>query len=212
MNLLSLLIDTSPTVPEQKKAVQPAHVTFIKPHVYAAAAKQAVPPPAQPQRPQQHVIAPRTERQNRRVRDGDASQREDSTLASASELEDAAAEQWLENGSRSDSQSQQEQGSTEEHQEEKDDAPSAGKTRSAAEMEMQEMASCLPMGNCNGIFDVTMPDGETLGVVVDSNAKRTTYMLTPGSPKGASNLIKNQKELNACLERRIGRDVQLIIL
>jgi hypothetical protein len=80
------------------------------------------------------------------------------------------------------------------------------------EMEAQALADMLPSGIAKGIFEVFMPGGESLGVAVDSNGKETSYLLTPGSEKTAAFLNQHKTELITRLERRIGRDVQLILL
>lgn len=210
MNLNSVMLDSIlPSTTQQKKtAVQPAQVTF-KPHVPASSSKPSAPEPAVQQKQQaQHQ---RTQMMLRKQRESEQAKNEDNARARQEDADffGAGGGIWLPDGSRSDSG----QGQGEEQREDENSAIGmTGKARSSAELDAEELAAILPMGDCNGIFDVTLPGGESLGVVVNANAKKATFMLTPGSEKTSANLIRNQKELNECLERRIKRDVQLIIL
>ncbi|AKU24949.1 hypothetical protein ACZ75_16970 [Massilia sp. NR 4-1] len=90
-------------------------------------------------------------------------------------------------------------------------AAAAASSDSAAD-EAEAIAALLPNGASSGIFEVILPNGETLGVAVDSTPASVTYHLKPACPRTAERLRGQQRELTGHLERRIGKGVSLTIL
>lgn len=71
-----------------------------------------------------------------------------------------------------------------------------------------------PLAGAQGIFEVLLPNGGTLGVVVDVQPSAVHYLLSASNPKLSERLRneKEKRELKGGLERRIGRNVMLAVL
>ncbi|WP_154667940.1 hypothetical protein [Pseudoduganella violaceinigra] len=91
-------------------------------------------------------------------------------------------------------------------------AAAGGAPASCDTCEAQEVAALLPAGDCSGIFEVRLPNGQVMGVAVDSGPASVSYHLKPAGRELAGRLRGQQRELTAHLERRIGKDVILTIL
>jgi hypothetical protein len=63
-----------------------------------------------------------------------------------------------------------------------------------------------------GIFEVMMPDGKTLGVVVRLDDKRAQFLLSPSDEELAERLRQGKMELEGHLGRRINKDVDISVL
>lgn len=63
-----------------------------------------------------------------------------------------------------------------------------------------------------GIFEVMMPDGKTLGVVVRLDDKRAQFLLSPSDDELAERLRKGKMELEGHLGRRMNKDVDISVL
>jgi hypothetical protein len=88
-----------------------------------------------------------------------------------------------------------------------------GSTAVRGSSEIDMLADHLgPMGEDNGIFELLLPDGDTLGVMVNKQPKRVTFMLTPSKGKFAERLRRDKMELEDSLGRRMGVDVKLTVL
>lgn len=74
------------------------------------------------------------------------------------------------------------------------------------------LAALLPGAQASGVFEVVLPDGDTLAVVVDAGPQVVSYLLQAGSERLAARLQHGQMELAAQVERRIGRSVRLTVL
>jgi hypothetical protein len=74
--------------------------------------------------------------------------------------------------------------------------------------------SLAPLAGDNGIFEVSLPCGSTLGVVVNKHATGVNFMLSSSNATLARDLRDPQirMELEGRLERRIGRNVALTVL
>ena len=82
-----------------------------------------------------------------------------------------------------------------------------------AGMELDHLTGELaPLAGLNGIFEVILPDGETLGVAVNQSDKATAILLTPSSRQLGERLKGKRTELERRLARHIGRDVSLAVL
>lgn len=81
-----------------------------------------------------------------------------------------------------------------------------------AASDAEALAGLLPHDGASGIFEVLLPNGDTLGVAVDATPERVSYLLQPGSEALAARIRKQKMELGAHLERRIGRSVSLTVL
>lgn len=74
------------------------------------------------------------------------------------------------------------------------------------------LAALLPGAHTSGVFEVMLPDGDTLAVAVDAGPQGVCYLLQAGSERLAARLRRQQMELTAQVERRIGRSVRLTVL
>lgn len=68
------------------------------------------------------------------------------------------------------------------------------------------------MSASSGIFEILLPDGDVLGVVVDRNARGMSVLLNADDDQRRKNLLGNQMELERRLERRMGMDVRITVL
>lgn len=107
------------------------------------------------------------------------------------------------NGGEGDEQAEQGQG---------DPSVSGSVSDSAATCDALDIAALLPPGDCSGIFEVHLPDGQVMGVAVDSGPASVSYHLKPAGKGLADRLRSQQRELKSHLQRRIGKDVTLTIL
>jgi hypothetical protein len=74
------------------------------------------------------------------------------------------------------------------------------------------LARLLPPGDNNGIFDVILPTGDQLGVVVSGQSSSLSYLLSPSTDKFASRLRRNKMELEERLEQLTHRNVNITVL
>lgn len=79
-------------------------------------------------------------------------------------------------------------------------------------LSFQTLASLLPAGKDDGVFEVTLPGGEKMGVVVADLPSVVSYLLRPESDLLTSRLRGHEVELEGCLKRRIGRNVKVAVL
>lgn len=63
-----------------------------------------------------------------------------------------------------------------------------------------------------GIFELLLPNGQTLGVVVQNSSQRTSFLLNPSDPKLGDRLRHNKMELEDRLQRRIRSNVEIAVL
>lgn len=70
----------------------------------------------------------------------------------------------------------------------------------------------LPMTGDNGIFEVSLPGGETMGVVVNAQPALVSFLLSPSTEKMRMQLLPQKMELEGHLERRIHRNVKITVL
>jgi hypothetical protein len=64
----------------------------------------------------------------------------------------------------------------------------------------------------SGIFEVLLPDGESLGVAVDVRAAGIGFLLSPSGDKLRTRLEMQKMELEGVLKQRMGRSVKIAIL
>lgn len=92
----------------------------------------------------------------------------------------------------------------------------AGMTTSVTEVlgATEEFSLCdeLASKTDSGIFEVLLPDGESLGVAVDVRATGIGFLLSPTSDKLRTRLQNQQMELEDVLKRHMGRSVKIAIL
>lgn len=69
-----------------------------------------------------------------------------------------------------------------------------------------------PMSGDDGIFELLMPDGETMGVVVNAQPTQVNFLLSPSNNALGALLQKKKTELEGHLQRLIGRNVTLAVL
>lgn len=81
-----------------------------------------------------------------------------------------------------------------------------------AAVDVEELLDILPTGGDSGIFEVLLPGGEILGVVVDAHPVSASYLLSPSGDKLRSMLLGKKKELEQGLERRMHRSIGLTVL
>jgi hypothetical protein len=74
------------------------------------------------------------------------------------------------------------------------------------------LARLLPPGDNDGIFDVILPTGEQLGVVVSGRSSSLSYLLSPSTDKFTSRLRRHKMELEERLEQLTHRNVNITVL
>jgi hypothetical protein len=88
-------------------------------------------------------------------------------------------------------------------------------TMSAADAGFDMMALCdrlVPLAGDAGIFEVIMPSGARLGVVVDKAGSSVRFLISAANAGFGQQLRRRRMELEDRLERRIGRSVTLAVL
>jgi hypothetical protein len=74
------------------------------------------------------------------------------------------------------------------------------------------LASLLPEGADDGVFEVIMPNSAKVGVAVSDQPAGVSYLLTPADDLLASRLRSHEMELAGYLKRRIRRSVTVTVL
>lgn len=74
------------------------------------------------------------------------------------------------------------------------------------------LASLLPAGADDGVFEVLMPNRTKVGVAISDMPAGLSYLLTPEDDLLAEKLRGNEMELEALLKRRIRRNVKVVVL
>ena len=69
-----------------------------------------------------------------------------------------------------------------------------------------------PLAENDGLFEVLLPDGETVSVAVTTSSARVRFLLSTTSAGLGAQLRRRRMELEQHLGRRIGRDVALAVL
>jgi hypothetical protein len=73
-------------------------------------------------------------------------------------------------------------------------------------------ANLSGLGNDNGIFEVTMPNGQQLGVAVSVQNTGVRFLMTPAD-NALRDRIKNcRTELEGAVEQHINKDVEIAVL
>ncbi|HJV73238.1 MAG TPA: hypothetical protein VJ654_03375 [Noviherbaspirillum sp.] len=72
--------------------------------------------------------------------------------------------------------------------------------------------SLLPMTAEDGIFEVLMPNGQTLGVAVSNQSTQVRLLLSPSDEKLAERLRRRKMELEGALGRRMNKYVDITVL
>ncbi|MFC7518731.1 hypothetical protein ACFQUU_27340 [Herbaspirillum sp. GCM10030257] len=70
----------------------------------------------------------------------------------------------------------------------------------------------LPMTADDGIFEILMPNGGTLGVAVSIQSAQVRLLLSPSDPKLGERLRRKKMELEGVLGRRMEKDVDITVL
>lgn len=82
-----------------------------------------------------------------------------------------------------------------------------------ASLDLEALADeLLPPGGDDGIFEVTLPNGQKLGVAVSLQGGQARFHLNPGDEKLGDRLRRRQMELQGHLERRMQRKVEVTVL
>lgn len=72
--------------------------------------------------------------------------------------------------------------------------------------------SLLPMTSEDGIFEVLMPNGQTMGVAVSTQPTQMRLLLSPSDEKLAERLRRRKMELEGALGRRMNKYVDITVL
>jgi len=75
-----------------------------------------------------------------------------------------------------------------------------------------ELAALLPTDGNNGVFELLLPTGASLGVVVSSQPSALSYLLSPSDDKLAAKLRRGRMELEDKLGRLTHRNVNITVL
>jgi hypothetical protein len=81
-----------------------------------------------------------------------------------------------------------------------------------APLDTAALARLLPPGDNDGIFDVILPTGDHLGVVVSGRSSSLSYLLSPSTDKFGSRLRRHKMELEERLEQLTHRNVNITVL
>ena len=76
----------------------------------------------------------------------------------------------------------------------------------------QHLASLLPSGADDGLFEVLLPNRGKVGVAVSDMPGGLSYLLMPEDDLLADRLRSHEMELEALLKRRIRRNVKVVVL
>jgi hypothetical protein len=80
-------------------------------------------------------------------------------------------------------------------------------------LDMDELAAqLLPPTADDGIFEVTLPNGHTIGVAVNFQPGNVRYHLSVSDEKSAERIRHRKMELQGHVERRIRQNVEIILL
>jgi hypothetical protein len=79
-------------------------------------------------------------------------------------------------------------------------------------LDSAELARLLPTGGNDGIFDVVLPTGERLGVVVSGRSSSLSYLLSPSPDQFGVRLRRQRMELEQRMERLTQRSVNITVL
>lgn len=79
-------------------------------------------------------------------------------------------------------------------------------------MDMAALVNVLPVDGASGIFEVLLPTGDSLGVVVSDQASGLGYLLSPSSDRLGKRLRDNRMELETRLGRLTHRNVNITVL
>ena len=72
---------------------------------------------------------------------------------------------------------------------------------------IEELSQCVQ----SGIFELLLPDAETLGVAVDVRKERTVFLLYPANKRRSEQLAAKKKELESTLGQRMEREVAIVL-
>ena len=75
-----------------------------------------------------------------------------------------------------------------------------------------ELAALLPTDGNNGVFELLLPTGDSLGVVVSSQSSALSYLLSPSNDKLAAKLRRGRMELEDKLGQLTHRNVNITVL
>lgn len=91
---------------------------------------------------------------------------------------------------------------------------SSAQVQAASEesLEWMSLASLLPAGEDDGLFEVIMPNNTKVGVAVSDMPAGLSYLLMPEDDQLAYRLRGNEMELEGYLKRRIRRNVRVTVL
>ena len=88
-----------------------------------------------------------------------------------------------------------------------------GDTSPAADMELDLVSIRMEqLTDSSGVFEILLPGGKIMGVVVDRSVSNTRFLLSPSDEKQRERLLRHQMELENRLARRIGTDVRITVL
>lgn len=86
------------------------------------------------------------------------------------------------------------------------------RTSSEESPDWLSLASLLPAGEDDGVFEVIMPNRAKVGVTVNDMPAGLSYLLMPEDSLLADRLRSHEMELEALLKRRIRRNVKVVVL
>lgn len=73
-------------------------------------------------------------------------------------------------------------------------------------------ANLASLGNDDGIFEVTMPDGQHLGVAVNVQPSGVRFLMSPSDGTLRDRIKTCRMELKGAVEQRIHKDVEIAVL
>lgn len=81
-----------------------------------------------------------------------------------------------------------------------------------AALDIDAIVDVLPKDKSSGIFEILMPNGDQLGVVISEQTSGLAYLLSPSSEKLEKQLRQHKMELETRLGRLTHRNVNITVL
>ncbi|ALU89627.1 hypothetical protein Hrubri_2442 [Herbaspirillum rubrisubalbicans M1] len=87
-----------------------------------------------------------------------------------------------------------------------------GSADATLNFDTEALLDLLPVQAHSGVFEVMLPNGETLAVLTDLRDSLASFLLAAGSDRLRETLLGKRMELEKGLARRMGRSVRLAVL
>jgi hypothetical protein len=229
-DLMRLISEPPPLPPPPRQASSSSASSFLLELELQEAQAQKPPPPPPPPRPRpaspQHATPPQ---QKPRAKAAESSQAKQGAAPERPARKQAASRRGKEPAPEKRDETQEltafvpvmerdydeerGRGKHEEGQEEQEGGSAGRKLPAGGDLDCELLADeLLQQPADEGIFEVLMPDGKTLGVVVRLDAQRAQFLLSPSDDDLAKLLKEGKMELERRLAQRMNKDVDISLL